>query len=294
VLVGRSVGWLVSQPGGNTNAVYEGASSAQSRRTSTLASWSGFEWWPGVPAYGPVAGGIAAVGDRLLWGTAHIGYREALLPVTEENYCDEDPEDIGCQTRVDRGGVYTWSDGVSTRVPGLPPSEALASSGDLLAIITMPRGGWRHGYALIGDVEVRDSRGRTVTRVKVSQQATMVGLSQHLLAVQYGGGNAVSVYDVPSGRLLRHVNLCHTHASVSHCMSSVVAGRTLVLWNGQRIVAVDPRSGRRHTIVAFPAPPPSGEGFYWRVTAVAADGNRLAWAETIRAGAGVVRVVNVD
>ena len=74
----------------------------------------------------------------------------------------------------------------------------------------------------------------------------------------------------------------------------VEATRTkLVLWNDRRLLVVDPRSGQRRTIVTFAAPPSSGTGFYWSVTAVAADGNRLAWAQTTNLGVSIVRTVRV-
>jgi hypothetical protein len=69
-------------------------------------------------------------------------------------------------------------------------------------------------------------------------------------------------------------------------------GRRLVVWDPQHVFTVDPSSGRRRTIVGFGAPTRSAMGFYWTVTAVAVDGNRLAWAQTTPGGISVVKVVD--
>jgi hypothetical protein len=102
-----------------------------------------------VSPVGASVDGIAATSAGLLWGTAHIAYRQTVL---DDGTCDLDLARLGCRTRVDGGGVFTWAGGVSTRVHGLPPSAALASAGDLLAVATRPRSGWIHGAARVGAV----------------------------------------------------------------------------------------------------------------------------------------------
>jgi hypothetical protein len=69
-------------------------------------------------------------------------------------------------------------------------------------------------------------------------------------------------------------------------------GRRLVLWDPQHVITVDPVTGHRRTIVGFASPTHSAIGFYWTVTAVAVDGNRLAWAQTTPGGLSVVKVVD--
>lgn len=284
---GTTVGWLLALPGGNWTEIAEGVSSAQPRQAETLATFFTASGWPAIPEQGQVVGGVASTRNGLVWGTAHIAYRRTVhtpLPVGEDG-CDEDPTIRGCQTRVDRGGVLGWFGGDSTSVRGLPPVLALASGDGLLALATLPRSGWRHGYARIGGVEVRDDRGRVLMRTAAAQQGTLLAVSQHLLAIEsFGWPHGVAVYDIRSERLLRRLLVAETD-------NVAVVGDTVVLWNAQRIVAIDPRTGRRRTIVSFAAPPRSGEGFYWSVTAVAADGNDLAWAQTIPDGPSVVHVL---
>jgi hypothetical protein len=111
----------VNQPGAYIGAISEGASSAQPRETATLVrvpTDSGI-----VSPVGASIGGIAATSAGLVWGTAHVEYRRTLR---DDGACDLDLTGVGCQTRVDGGGVFTWNGGTSTRMPGLPPSAALA------------------------------------------------------------------------------------------------------------------------------------------------------------------------
>jgi len=282
-LAGTNVAWIIDEPHEYVGIVSEGASSATPRVTSTLvrvATGGGI-----VSPVGNSVGGIAATSAGLLWGTAHIAYRQTLV---DDGTCDLDLSRVGCRTRVDGGGVFTWSHGVSTRLPGLPPSAALASAGDLLAVAARPRSGWIHGEARLASVQVRDARSRVVTSVAAPQEIDGLALSKHVLAVDDGLTSTVSVYAVPSGRFLRAV-------PVSPDPSARIAavGRRLVLWDAQHVIAVDPWSGRRRTIVEFPAPPHSTTAFYWTVTAVAVDGNRLAWAQTTPGGLSVVRVVDM-
>jgi hypothetical protein len=274
-LAGTDVAWIVNEPDGYSGVVSEGASSATPRLTSTLVRVStggGI-----VSPVGPSVGGVAATSTGLLWGTAHIAYRQTL---GDDGTCDLDLSRAGCRTRVDGGGVFTWSRA------GLPPSAALASAGDLLAVAARPRSRWIHGEARLASVQVRDARNRVVTSVTAPQEIDGLALSKQLLAVDDGLTSTVFVYAVPSGRFLSAV-------PVSREPSTRIAavGRRLVLWDPQHVITVDPSTGRRRTIVGFAAPTHSAMGFYWTVTAVAVDGNRLAWAQTTPGGLSVVKVV---
>jgi hypothetical protein len=281
-LAGTDVAWIVNQPHEYVGVVSEGASSATPRLTSTLvraATGGGI-----VSPVGSSVGGIAATSAGLLWGTAHVAYRQT---VVDDGTCDLDLARVGCRTRVDGGGVFAWSRGVSTRLPGLPPAAALASAGNLLAVAARPRSGWIHGEARLASVQVRDARSRVVMSVTAPQEIGGLALSKQLLAVEDGLTSTVSVYAVPSGRFLRAV-------PVSREPSTRIAavGRRLVLWDAQHVFTVDPSTGRRRTIAGFAAPTNSATGFYWTVTAVAVDGNRLAWAQTTPGGLSVVKVVD--
>jgi hypothetical protein len=276
-LAGTNVAWLMNKPGANAGAIIEGASSAAPRRTAvfvrvlTVGSI--------VPPVGAAAGGIAATSGGLRWGSAHVAYRPDI------GACDFDLSRVGCQTRVDGGGVFSWSGGVSTRVPGLQPAAALASAGDLLAAATWPVGRWSHGEAPLGSVQVRDGRNRVVTTVPAPAEIDGLAVSPQLLAVGDGLTSTVSVYEVPSGRFLRRVS-----TGLETRIAAI--GRSLVLWDPQHVTVVDPATGRQRVVVGFPAPPRSVTGFYWTVTAVAVDGSRLAWAQTTPGGLSVVKVVD--
>ena len=119
------------------------------------------------------------------------------------------------------------------------------------------------------------------------QEIDGLALSRQILAVDDGLTSTVSVYAVPSGRLLRVVPLSPDPAT-----RIAAVGRRLVLWDTQHVFTVDSATGRRRTIVGFAGPTHSVTGFYWTVTAVAVDGNRLAWAQTTPDGLSVVKVVD--
>ncbi len=281
-LAGANVAWLVNQPGAYIGAISEGASSAQPRETATLVrvpTDSGL-----VSPVGASIGGIATTRAGVVLGTAHVAYRRTLR---DDGECDLDLTGVGCQTRVDGGGVFAWSGGTSTRLPGLPPSAALASAGGLLAVATRPVGPWIHGAAQPGSVQVRDGRNRVVTSVPSPQEIDGLALSPQLLAVADGLTSTVAVYEVPSGRFLLRIPLGQEPST-----RIAAAGRTLVVWDPQHVVAVDPWSGGRRTIVGFPTPPRSAGAFYWTVTAVAVDGTRVAWAQTTPDGLSVVKVAD--
>ena len=250
-LAGTDVAWIVNEPHGYVGVVSEGASSATPRQTSTLvraATGGGI-----VSPVGASVGGIAATSAG-----AALGHRAHRVPPdrssTTGRAISTSPV-VGCRTRVDGGGVFTWSRGVSTRVPGLPPSAALASAGNLLAVAARPRSRWIHGEARLASVQVRDARGRVVTSVTAPQEIDGLALSRQLLAVGDGLTSTVSVYAVPSGRFLRAV-------PVSREPSTRIAavGRRLVLWDPQHVFTVDPSTGRRRTIVGFAAPTHSATG----------------------------------
>ncbi len=262
--------WVTEDEGGNTGSITWGASSLIPRRTAELA----YEITDGpgtAPATGTLVSEVAAGDAGVLWGTAVIAYRYGRG--SQDSMCDLSPEDTGCETRVAGGGVHTWSSGVSGLLRGLPPVAHLAADGKLIAITPWPRGPWTKGLAPTAPTEVIGPGNRVLMRVKGS----VLALSQKLLAV-YDDSGGVSLYEVPSGRFLRRVS-----TSVS---GFAVTRNRLVLWDSQRLLLVDPASGSRSTVEYFSAPP--GETPPSAVTAVAVDGNRLAWAQTSTNGHSVV------
>jgi len=271
VVSGGDIGWSVEDEGGNAGAIAQGASSVHPSRATVL----GRELTDGpgnYPNSGHILGGVAATDDAVYWGRASLDARGA---------CEFSYADPGCQTRVASGAVYTWSRGRSRRVPDLPVPAALAAAGDLVAIA--PRiPGWSGGRPPIGPIEVRGPGGLMRIRVKPGNNVLDIRLSHHLLAV-LDDRDELFVYDLPSGRFLRRL---------SSEGRFEVTDTKLVLWNGRRLLVVDPRTGRRRTVVAF-VRPASETAFHWTVTAVAVDGDRVAWAQTTNLGVSIVRAVRV-
>jgi hypothetical protein len=210
-------------------------------------------------------------------------------PPPEEDFCDQDPTlATSCETWISDGSIRKWKDGNAIKVGGFPPAAALAGDGRQIAIATWPRGPRGHGnYPPLGEVIVFEPGERIVTRVqlpKVVREFSVgikLALSERLLAVYSGD---VWLYELPSGRLISRLN-------PGPCCSIAVTRSKLVAWNVRQLVVVDPESGRRTLIATSNTPrdePDNG------ITAVATDGDRVAWARSDRNGHNVVKMIRVD
>jgi hypothetical protein len=274
------IGWYMDTywEEGHGEAIAVGASSVQPRKTALLASEYG-DQDSGSPGVGEILTGVAAAGGSVFWGTANIAYD--VTPPPDEDYCDENPMlATSCRTWISGGSVNMWTGGKGTRVHDLPPAAAFAGSGQRVAIATWPRGPRGHGdYPPLGEVIVLGPSRQIVARVELPKAARLdsidveLALSQRLLALSCSGG--VWIWELPSGRLVRRLNLGSIPIALTR--------NRLVIWGPGFVATVDPASGRRTQIATAPGP-----------TAVAADGDRLAWALTDSHGHSVVKMMRVD
>lgn len=278
------VGWYIHTRCGNTGSIDVGASSAQPPMAA-VPETEGTDEDAG-PGVGQHITGIAAANGAVYWATASIGYD--VKPPPEEDFCDEDPTiATSCETWISGGSIRKWEDGYASNVDGFPPAAALASDGRQIAIATWPRGPRGHGdYPPLGDVVVVGLGEQIVARVQLSKAARRdwsnveLALSQHLLAVSCSSG--VWIYELPSGRLVRWLHLGPASIELTQ--------NRLVTWGSNFVTTFDPASGRQTQIATTPVVPDTSEE---GITAVATDGDRLAWARTDSRGHSVVKMITV-
>lgn len=279
------VGWYVHTRCGNTGSIDIGASSAQPPMAAVPESEGTDE--DAGPGVGQHITGVAAANGSVYWATTSIDYD--VNPPPEEDFCDQDPTlATSCETWISGGSISKWKDGNAIKVDGFPPAAALAGDGRQIAIATWPRGPRGHGdYPPLGEVVVLGPGEQIVARVQLPKAARRdwinveLALSQRLLAVSCSGG--VWIWELPSGRLVRRLNLGPASIALTR--------NRLVIWGSNFVATVDPASGRQTQIATTPvAPDASEEG----ITAVASDGDRLAWARTDSRGHSVVKMIAVD
>jgi hypothetical protein len=263
VLAGANVGWLFvdDDAGGQDSSFTAGASSARPLRTTIFAR----EWYAiDPPVVGKTFGGLAADGGRVLWGWAHVSLRDPKGTGT----CDLSTTDPGCQTRVDGGGIASWSASRHTgAISELPPAAGLAADRGWLAVVAEPRSGWSHGGPAIGPLRVVRLRDRVVlARVPPPTFEGAVALSHDVLAVQTAPYQ-LALYELPSGTLLRRVTVRDWTTGPLR-----VAGTKIVVQPDQNhLILVDSTTGRLSQLAAA-AP------YRYSITAVATDGSRVAWS----------------
>lgn len=278
-IAGGNVGWVIATHEGNYGETVYGASSARTGKTALFGTNDDDGSSPS-PTDGKLLTSVTASADEILWGTAKVAIRDTANAGQAE--CDVWPGE-GCKTRILGGAISGWAGDESKRIKGLPPSATLAADGKLIALATWPRGPWVKGsYPPLGAIRVSRLGGRVLTRIRPPRvvRDEPVGMemafSQRLLALHVV--KAVGLYAVPSGRFLRRV-----HLSVGE-EAFAVTRKKLVLWNEHRLLVVDSRSGRHKRIAGSSAT---------TITAVATNGDRLAWAQTNNQGESTVRIIRV-
>ena len=274
-----NVGWVVATHEGNYGETVYGASSARTGKATLFGTNYDDGSFP-TPGGGKFLTNVTASGDEILWGTATVAVRDTAEAGLAE--CDLWAGE-GCKTRILGGAINRWVGDESKRIKGLPPSAALAADGKLIALAIWPRGPLvKGGYPPLGAIRVSTLGGRVLTRIKPPRvvRDEPVGMemafSQRLLALHVV--KAVALYAVPSGRFLRRVHLLVGEEAFA------VTRKKLVLWNEHRLLVVDSRSGRHKRISVSGAT---------TITAVATDGDRLAWAQTNNQGQSNVRIIHV-
>ena len=292
-LAGGNVGWLVStQDQPKTGYIAIGVSSLPPRRATAFkvdSTDSGYV----EPDTGTLITGIAASGNAILWGTVEIDLLDTPDAMVSwgDSLCDLSAGgDSNCRTRVIGGAIREWSGGTSTRVSKLPSSAAIAANGKLVAVATWPsRGAWARGYPPLGPITVSRLGGPVLARMelpqKIREMPDEMELSQQLLAVDFGAIlGEILLFDVQSGRFIARV-------PANFSDSIAVTGSKLVLWNERRVLVIDPHSGLRTLMTTARASRTDTRAT--TITAVAVDGDRLAWAQTDSRGQSIVRIIRV-
>jgi hypothetical protein len=277
------VGWYVDTYWGNNGETVIGSSSLHPRRMGLLTTESTGD---AGSAVGKLLTGFAVTSDSVLWATTNVALKWGTLE-DDDSECDLDPtQDKGCETRISDGVIHSSKGGISAPLHGLSPVEAIAADGNLVALATWPKGPFVHGgYPPLGPVVVGKLGGPTIARIDLPEDVRQdpldveLALSRQLLAVRWGEN--IFLYDLHRGRLLRIIS--------SRAEGIVVTDKRLMLYDTRRLVAVDPANGHRTTIATSTA-----RSDVPGITAVAADGDRLAWALTDSHGHSVVKMMRVD
>ena len=260
VLSGSNVGWFFLDQGGNSSSFASGASSWKPIRTTTFADEA---YAIDLPVLGATFAGLASDGGRVLWGWAHVSFRDPENVGT----CDLSTSEPGCQTRTDGGGIRTWSEGHPGVVSGMPPVQTLLGGEDWIAMVPEPRTSWIRGGPRLGAIRGLRLSDRQAVRVRRSSFSEPVAVSQTMLAVLRKAG-AFELYGLPAGDLIRRVKVADWVYPMAFC-----AGTTFVVEiDENHLLFIDAETGRR-TVVAVADPSRDS------ISAVAVDGSRVAWAE---------------
>jgi hypothetical protein len=276
VLSGSNVGWFFLDQGGNSSSFASGASSWKPTRTTTFADET---YAIDLPVLGATFAGLASDGGRVLWGWAHVSFRDPENVGT----CDLSTSEPGCQTRTDGGGIRTWSGGHTGFVSGIPPVQTLLGGEDWIAMVPEPRTSWIHGGPRLGAIRGLRLSDRQAVRVPRSSFGGPVAVSHTMLAVLRDAG-AFALYGLPAGGLIRGVKVADWVYPMAFC-----AGTTFVVETDENhLLFVDAETGRRSV---FAVADPSRNS----ISAVAVDGSRVAWAEyDWKSRTSVVRVRTVS
>jgi hypothetical protein len=272
VLAGSNVGWYFLDQGGNSSSFVSGASSLNPARTATFADET-YNIDP--PVVGSTFAGLASDGEHVLWGWAHVSFRDPERVGT----CDLSTLDAGCQTRTDGGGIRSWSEGRAGKLGGMPPVGDLLGAEGWIALVPEPRTDWIHGGPRLGPVRgirLSDRKTVSVRRIDFDGPAAM---SRTMLAVDRGAGG-FQLYALPTGRPMRRVMLANWVYPMAFC-----AGTTFVVQADEsHLLLIDGKTGRR-TVVTSRHP----------ITAIAVDDSRVAWAEyNSESRTSIVRVRTVS
>jgi hypothetical protein len=276
VLAGSNVGWVLLDQGGNSSSFVAGASSWKPARSVTFAR---VIYAIDPPVVGTTFGGLAADGDHVLWGWAHVPFRDT----QGDGFCDVATTDPGCQTRTAGGGIKTWSGGSAGTLPRIPPVASLVGADGWVAIVPEPRTGWIDGGPRLGQIRAVRLSDRTTAKVRRSGFEGPVAVSSTMLAVDRLNGG-FELYALPGGEPLRRVKVRNWVYPMVFC-----AGTTFVVeTDDQQLLFVEAKTGRR-TVVTVADPARDA------ITAIAVDGSRVAWAESDwKSRTSVIRVRSVS
>jgi hypothetical protein len=270
VFAGERIGWLFERNDGPLGTFALGVSSASSRTARFLrADRTGYgeKFSAGVP------GAVASDGRRLLWTWPQVTLGG---PADAVYYCDHYSKQRPCTVRISAASIHGWRRGVIPAAAPIATDRGWLAAG-VLKTGTFPQDG-SVGPHLV--VVRRLSDGAPVAAVRTRGLAGALALSHRLLAVQRLG--AIDLYALPSGRFLRTIDVHLLMLDGRFLNPLAVRAGDLIVWGRGRIERIDSSTGERTILVRAPS-----------LTAVAVDGNRLAWAT--RSGNGsVIRVRSLE
>ena len=126
---------------------------------------------------------------------------------------------------------------------------------------------------------IRREDGSVVARVQNRSVVEALALSHHLLAVE--SAERIVLYRLPGGQRLRSVRVGN-RTTYRFTGWMAVVGDSLILWSPDSVRVVDATTGQSTVLVHTRV----DDG---RITAVATDGKRVAWAMT----AGLRSVIRI-
>lgn len=288
VLAGSSVGWFFATSDRSHHSVLLGVSSTRSRSTSLLSASRLYDEKADAGLHGAIAGDDGSI----LWTWPRVSL---LGPEDAVHYCDRYSRQSRCRIRIRDAAVHAWSGRRVSIVGGVPPAGPIAASHGWIAVGVIAPGTFPQSRETAPHVVVvaRRRDGLVLARVRSPRRVEAVALSHRLLAVEEDG--RIVLYRLPGGRLLRvarlgrrgHYHLPTGWMDYRFTGSIAVAGDDLVVWDVSYVELIDATTGRTTVVARTPAS--YGRRSDRLFTALASDGNRLAWATTDRHGS-VIRI----
>jgi len=205
---------------------------------------------------------IAAGGSTIVYAVVTVGMLDTCI----------DPG-TPCDYFIESGRTMRVVGRRAVRIPGVPPVVRLAAGGGRIAVDVAAD---HDGQKLLraGRVEVRDAAsGRRTATIRTSGNVLELALSRDVLTllVRTGGRKVIERYAPKGGRLLGRT------AVYGDARSLAVSGTRVVFLSGRTI---------REVGAGIVAVAPT------RPVAVAVEGRRVVWAETVGKGGRIVLAVS--
>ena len=254
-VAGSTVVWLETVGGNDVIDTLRAASPGHHVR---FGRWGDDDYYLGS---GPLFGGVAADGSRLVYG---------LYALTSlERKSDRCYSQGVCHWRVTGGGTFLVSPGSLERRRILPPSTAVAVEGETVAAATLTRGKRYRGTGQILALNLADGSQRRIGKPLNVTQLVLHGDRLAAISAHGLGAPTVHVLSLETGAEIRTLRLPPT-TKLSHF---AWAHRRLVFQSSSSIMAIDLRSGRRQVVARIDSNSSYGP-WVWR--------GRALWVEQDR------------
>jgi len=283
VFAGNSLGWFFATSDRSWHAFALGISSTTSRSSRLLRADRFYD----EKANAGLHGGIASDNRIVLWTWPRL----SLLGPIALAYCDVyNPEDDRCRVRVRDAAMHASSNKETAALDYVPPAGPIAASSGWIAAAVVEPGTYpqrrRSGPREV--VVARLGDGAILARVRSGDPVHAVALSDRLLAIERD--ERIDLYRLPGGVWLRSVSFRYPRLRTSYRFtgSIAVAASSLIVWSAERVEVVDATSGRSNLVWPTSALHPLESD--QRITALATDGERVAWATTSLQGGSDIRV----